>query len=224
MKIKYKLKKLYPGIYFCEIENMYDLTMTFCRVQEFYESPYKEIRGKRFNLLEFMALYSRKNEGSFTYPLDWGGFNVPGPVVTELYDTFIEDFNFYDDIITTIHDRIVSEIKSNHYYLIGSNSDTTTIEHECCHALYFLDNEYKKKADTAIKRLHGSLRKKAEDALYGLGYCKLVMNDELQAYITTDFNLLKANKKLNKKEQANYDSVSKELKENFKNYKEKIKI
>jgi hypothetical protein len=171
-----------------------------------------------------MALYSKKNDGSFTYPLDWGGFNIPGPVVASLYDYKIEDRNFYDDIINEIHNKIVTETESNHYYLIGSNSDTTTIEHECCHALYFLDKEYKQKADTATRRICSSLRKKAEDILYELGYDKSIINDELQAYFTTDFNLLKDNKKLNKKEQANYDSVVKELKENFKSYRQKIKI
>ena len=61
MKIEYTLKNLYPGVYLCTIKDMYDLTMTFCRVQEFYESPFKQIRNKKFLLLEFMKLYSKKN-------------------------------------------------------------------------------------------------------------------------------------------------------------------
>jgi hypothetical protein len=224
MKIKYSLKKLYPGIYLCKIEDMYDLAMAFCRVQEFYESPFKQIRGKRFTLIELMALYSKKNEGSFTYPVDWGGFNVPGPVVSSLYDYKIEDRNIYDDIILNIHNKIVTETKSNHYYLIGSNTDVSTIEHECCHALYFLDREYKENTNKIIKKLHRSLRKKAEDVLIGLGYDKSVMDDEIQAYLTTEFNTLKATKKLNTNEQKNYSDISKELKENFKRYRVKIKF
>jgi hypothetical protein len=224
MKIKYSLKKLYPGIYLCKIEDMYDLAMTFCRVQEFYESPFKQIRGKRFTLIELMALYSKKNEGSFTYPMDWGGFNIPGPVIASLYDYKIEDYNIYDSIILEIHNKIVTETESNQYYLIGSNTDVCTIEHECCHALFFLDKNYRENALKILKKLHRSLRKKAEDVLFELGYDKSVMDDEIQAYLTTEFNTLKAKKKLNTKEQKNYNSVVKELKENFKSYREKIKL
>jgi len=203
---------------------MYDLAMTFCRVQEFYESPFKQIRGKRFTLVELMAIYSKGNEGSFTYPIDWGGFNIPGPVISDLYDNEVEDFNIYDSIITDIHDKIVGKIESRNYYLIGSNNDTNTIEHECCHALYFLDKEYKKKANDILKKLNKSVRKKAEDVLYELGYTKAVFNDELQAYLTTGFNSLKANKKLNTKELKNYDAIVKGFKEHFKPYREKIKV
>ena len=159
MKIKYSLKKIYPGIYFCKIEDMYDLAMTFCRIQEFYESPFKQIRGKRFTLVELMAIYSKGNEGSFTYPIDWGGFNIPGPIISNLYDNEVEDFNIYDGIITDIHDKVVGEVNSHNYYLIGSNSDKSTIAHECCHALYFLDKNYKKSVNKIIKNLHRSLRK-----------------------------------------------------------------
>ena len=224
MKIKYSLKKLYPGIYLCKIEDMYDLAMTFCRVQEFYESPFKQIRGKKFTLIELMALYSKKNEGSFTYPMEWGGFNIPGPVIASLYDYKIEDHNIYDDIILSIHNKIVTEIENNHYYLIGSKTDVSTIEHECCHALYFLEKEYKENANRIIKKLHRSLRKKAEDVLFELGYDRSVMDDEIQAYLTTGFNTLKDKKKLSKNELKNFNDVVKELKENFKSYRQKIKI
>lgn len=224
MKVKYSLKNLYPGIYLCKIEDMYDLAMTFCRVQEFYESPFKQIRGKRFTLIELMALYSKKNQGSFTYPMDWGGFNIPGPVIASLYDYKIKDHNIYDSIILEIHNKIVTETESNQYYLIGSNTDVSTIEHECCHALFFLDKEYKDNALNILKKLHRSLRKKAEDVLFELGYDKSVMDDEIQAYLTTEFNTLKAKKKLTKNEQKNYTNIVKELKENFRTYRGKIKL
>jgi hypothetical protein len=225
MKIKYSLKKLYPGIYLCKIEDMYDLTMTFCRVQEFYESPFKQIRGKKFTIIEFMALYAKENEGVFSYPQDWAGFNVPGPIVAELYDHLgVEDINEYDNIITDIHDKIRGEIDSMNYYLIGSNSDKTTITHECCHALYFLDAEYKKNTNSILKKLRPSVRTKAESVLYDLGYDKSVLNDELQAYFSTEFHSLRENVKFNKKELENVTDVVLDLKKNFKKYKEKIGI
>jgi hypothetical protein len=224
MKVKYKLKQVYPGIYLCTIEDMYDLAMTFCRVQEFYESPIKEIRGKRFTLVELMARYAKRNEGSFSYPLDWGGFNVPGPVVSDLYDYEIKDHNMYDDIIAYIHDQIVEKQGNTHYYLIGSNSDKSTIAHECAHALYFLDKEYKKNTKLILNKLYKSVYKKAEKVLFDLGYDKSVIDDELQAYLSTEFYSLKAKAKFNKKELNNLTSVILEFKTYFKNYKDKIKF
>lgn len=224
MKIKYKLKQIYPGIYLCNIEDMYDLTMTFCRVQEFYESPFKQIRGKRFSFFELMAVYAKNNNGSFSYPIDWGGFNIPGPIIASLYDYKIDDHNFYDDIILEIHNKIVTNTESNHYYLIGSNTDICTIEHEVCHALYFLDKEYKNNTKSLIKTLHKNVYKKITNALYELGYCKAVIDDEIQAYLSTDFLILKEGTKFNKAEIKNFNKVSKELKEHFRSYKEKIKL
>jgi hypothetical protein len=203
---------------------MYDLAMTFCRVQEFYESPIKEIRGKKFTLVELMSRYAKRNNGSFSYPLDWGGFNVPGPVVAALYKEKIEDYNIYDDIINTIHKQVIKETGSTHYYLIGSNSDKSTIAHECAHAFFFLDKEYKKKTKEILKKLHKSVRKKAVKVLLGLGYDKSVINDELQAYLSTEFHSLRSKAKLNKRELDNLTNVMLAFRNFFKTYKEKIKI
>jgi len=50
MNIKYKLKEIYKGIFLVTIQDEYDLAMTFCRLQEYYESPFKQIRGKTFEM------------------------------------------------------------------------------------------------------------------------------------------------------------------------------
>jgi hypothetical protein len=224
MKVKHTLKQVYPGVYLCTIEDMYDLAMTFCRVQEYYESPIKEIRGKRFTLIELMSRYAKKNQGSFSYPLDWGGFNIPGPIVDNLYKEKIKDHNIYDDIILNIHTQAVEETGSSSYYLIGSDSNKSTIVHEVAHALFFLDKEYRSKTKEILKKLHKSVYKKAEKVLFELGYDKSVIDDELQAYFATEFYSLKSKAKLNKRELDNITTVVLELKNFFKPYKEKIKI
>lgn len=224
MKIKYSLSNLYPGIYLCKVEDMYDLAMTFCRVQEYYESPIKEIRSRKFTFIELMSRYAKRDNGSFSYPLDWGGFNVPGPVVEALYKDGVEDQNIYDNIIIDIHKTITAEVGDSHYYLIGSNSDKCTIAHECAHALFFLNKEYKKKTKEILKKLHKSVYKKAKKVLFELGYDKSVIDDELQAYLSTEFHSLKSKTKFNKRELDNLTSVILDLKNLFKGYKEKIKI
>jgi len=225
MKINYTLKELYPGVFLCTIDDMYDLTMTFCRVQEFYESPHKQIRGKKFKLLDFMQLYSKHNRGHFSYPLDWGGFNVPGPIVANLYRLGIDDYNEYDKIIESIHKKINDQIEiDDNYYLIGANNNKTTVEHELCHGLYFVDKEYRKTVNKLLKGLLPAVKKKAVQALFDLGYGKAVINDELQAYFSTDFNTIKEGTHLSKKELSNLTDVVLALKANFKPYKKKIKI
>ena len=224
MKIKYKLNQIYPGIYFCKINDTYDLALTFCRAQEFYESPIKEIRGKKFTLVELMARYAKKNQGSFSYPLDWAGFNIPGPVIDNLYKNGVSDENIYDKVIIDIHNKVIKDVGSTHYYLIGSNSDKCTILHECCHALFFLDKEYRESTKAILKKLHASVRRKAVSVLYELGYDKSVIDDELQAYFTTEFHSLKSKQKFNKRELINLTNVVLAFKDNFKKYRKKIKI
>ena len=133
MNIKYNLKEIHPNIWLVSMENTYDLAMTFCRVQEFYESPFKEIRGKHFDMTEFQRLYSmRLGEGLFTYPHDWAGFNVPSNVFWECYNGFetpMTDWSFYDSTILDINLQIDPK-RNKKYYLIGSQTDNTcTISH-----------------------------------------------------------------------------------------------
>jgi len=220
MKIKYTLKKLYPGVYLCTIRDMYHLTMTFCRVQEFYESPFKQIRNKKFTLVKFMELYSRKNNGSFTYTVDWGGFNVPGAVVNKLYKLGIDDYNKYDDVIEEIHNKINKELKEkNSYYLIGADNNSRTVEHELCHAFYTLRRDYKLAINKVLSKLKTSVYKKASKALFDLGYGKTTLLDELQAYFITDFASIVDNSKLTKNELCNLTDVSIELKKIYKEHK-----
>lgn len=216
MKIKYQLEQIHSGIFHCVIEDMYDLTMTFCRVQEFYESPFKNIRGKKFKLLDFMAQYSR-NRGCFSYPVEWGGFNVPGKVVERLYELGIDDYNDYDRTIDEIRNKIKQETKSN-YYLIASDGNGQTIDHELCHGLFYLDRKYKKSALEILKKLNKSVYRKAEKALLEHGYCKAVIPDELQAYFTTGHDFINEVVHFDKREEANIQVVTKLMEENFSLY------
>lgn len=223
MKIKYSLKNLYPGIYLCQIEDMYDLAMTFCRVQEYYESPIKEIRGRKFTLIELMSRYAKRNNGSFSYPLDWGGFNVKGSTIEELFNLGIDDFNMYDSIIKKIHDKIIKEVGSSHYYLMGADNTKSTIEHELCHAFYFLEKNYKKAVDNILKKLTTSAHKKIKQALLDMGYCKDVIQDEIQAYLTIDHHTFKKRIKFTNSETKSLTQIITNLKKNYQMYRRNIK-
>jgi hypothetical protein len=220
MKIQYKLEQVYPGIFHCTIKDSYDLAMTFCRVQEYYESPLKEVRGKHFNFLEFMRLYAKKQgNGVFDYPTSWCGFNVPGSTVSNLYSKRLPDFNQYDNVILTIHKRLLKKCKNDNYYLIGSQGKKDVLYHEYCHGLYALDSTYRTTVQQIINKLNVTVRKKIENSLLKKGYCKKVLLDEIQAYLSTDFLFLRDSLKFNKKELCNFTDVHLELKKHFKPYK-----
>jgi hypothetical protein len=216
MKIKYKLEKISNRIYHCIINNRYDLAMTFCRVQEFYESPFKEIRGKNFELLDFMRLYAKKNkEVYFGYPADWSGFNIPGSMIQKCYyEKNTIDMNYYDGVIMDIHDTIMDELdeKDPKYYLIGSEGNNKiTKRHEVAHALYHLNKDYKNKVDKIIKRITPNLYKNIEEYLLHIGYTKKVIVDEINAYFSTDDSSIWESLKPNKKEKNLLNEVQKEL-------------
>jgi len=186
MKIKTELTKICDGVYLCEIDNSYDLAMTFCRVQEFYESPFEQVRSKSFTMMEFQRIYSLKNGGTFTYPEDWSGFNIPSGILDKFYKgAWVQtDWNMYD---TTLK-KIINHIKEEGpYYLIGAQkNDQHTINHELCHAFYNLDKKYKKSVTKLINSIPRRLLDKIKNILRKTGYCNNVLRDEIQAYLSCD--------------------------------------
>jgi hypothetical protein len=72
--MKYEIKEVKDRVFAVIIPNHYDRAMTFCRVQEFYESPNPDFRGKHFNIWDFIEWYSKEHKDAFTYAFDWGGF------------------------------------------------------------------------------------------------------------------------------------------------------
>ena len=97
MKIKHPLVKgrvveIKPRIYCVEVDDNYDRAMLFCRYQEFYESPYKEFRGKPFTWMEYMRFYKNAwKKNVFTYPHDWVGYNIPSNIVEEANNVFYKE-------------------------------------------------------------------------------------------------------------------------------------
>jgi hypothetical protein len=202
--------KVYPGeeqIYVCTLPDVYDVCMLFCRAQEFYESPFMHIRGKRFDMFTFMKTYSKAfGGGSFTYAGDWAGFNLPSRVIDDLYSKPILDINIYDTTLRKVHKDILQKLKKKGlppvYYLIGcKRGDAETIEHEYCHAKFALDPVYRKKALKFVRNIPIDIRRKIEKYLTSIGYSRKTMIDELQAYVSCDYYYLIENIKFTKKQE-----------------------
>ncbi len=217
--VKGEVKELYPNIFGVSIKNNYDRAMLFCRYQEFYESPFKEIRGKNFSLEKFMWLYKNKNKKpTFTYPEDWIGYNIPSDVLWKGYNTFHNNKNGYDEVMSNIiyyceNHPLKFDKPRTKWYLIGADSfKSDTMNHEIAHGLYYTNKKYKTTCDELISGIKKVDYNKIKKELVKLGYVndKKIIDDEIQAFMST--GLYKTfSKQLFKK-------YTKSFIENFNNY------
>ena len=188
MKIEYTLKEVKPNIFAVIVPNDYDRAMLFCRVQEFYESDSDLFKDQDFDMWEYMRWYSEKNKGVFTYTKDWSGFNIPFKVALNCV-IGTEEESPYDKIMQDILDQILLTDNHADAYIIGTKSDKgLTFRHEMAHALYYTNKDYKYIADKLTSTIPLKYYNIMVINLLNLGYDKSVIDDEIQAYMSTNYN------------------------------------
>jgi hypothetical protein len=217
--VKGVVKEIKPRIYCVLVDDDYDRAMLFCRYQEFYESPYKQFRGKPFTWMEYMRFYKTAwKKRTFTYPDDWSGYNIPSNIVEKANDVFYKETE-YDEIMNNIyfHCAIDSQNKNDgtrcDWYLIGASSkDLKTLDHEIAHGLYFTNKDYKKDCKRLIDSIKPTHYDKLKKKLIKMGYVndKKIIDDEIQAFMSTGLY-----NGLNTKELKKYESG---FIKNFKKY------
>jgi len=239
MKIEFKIEEVVPKVFAVIVKDHYHRGMLFCRVQEYYESPNPDFRSKHFNIWDYIEWYSREHNDSFTYTLDWGGFNIPLPIAWECYEgkekpnkkvmydgvrSMPDNWKSpYDevmkDIIWNIQSRMFNKKNKRdmNAYIIGAPSmEDTTFDHEVCHGLYYTNKEYKALVDEVTLTIPTDVYSKFKKNLLDMGYTDLVIDDEIQAYLSTNYEYNKFTKGISKK-------VCKELHKQyvkiFENYK-----
>jgi hypothetical protein len=191
--VDYELKEILPQIFALKIVDGYQRAMLFLRSQEFYESAFPQIRGKHFDIFEFMEIYKEwKLLDHFSYPADWAGFNVPGAIIEECIGHVLDQANGisatpYDkimgDIVKGIRSKIGSEAK---FYLLGVDAfESRTMDHELAHGLYHVNEEYKTRTSELVSALPSKVFEGMREHLLGMGYCEEVIPDEIQAYMAT---------------------------------------
>jgi len=199
MKIKNKyvigeVKEMRPQIFAVSIKDNYQRTMLFCRYQEFYESPFHEIRGKFFTWEKYMIIYKNKWKNKlFTYPEDWSGFNIPSNIVEKGLDVFSKDKGPYDEIMNNIfchcdnHSLKINKTRTK-WYLIGADSfKSNTMNHEIAHGLYYTSKEYRKNCIDLISEIKPIHYEKLKNRIVKMGYIndKKIIDDEIQAFMST---------------------------------------
>lgn len=199
--------------------SQYSLCSTFVRMQEFYESPYPEIRGKYFTLDRFQDVYAANSGGIFSYYEDWAGFNIPGNVVNEFFKVFSRDLNQkeYDIMRFVEHHEIANVLRGpNQFYIIGTYKEDS-INHELAHALYYLSAEdYRVATHSIFEKVPDYIKNTMISKLTAMGYTENVFEDEIQAYLSTGtYAYLKKHFGLSK---AVLEPWTKQYRKIFKNY------
>jgi len=179
---KLKLKQIRKNIFHIKFPNQYLICSTFLRLQEFYESPYKQIRGHFFTLENIQDVYAKHHDNEFTYLTDWSGFNVPDNVIKHFFELFNGRLLRKESQLKSLIQKQILD-NPNKTYLIATY-DTRDESHEISHGYWYLEKEYRTSMMDIIKRY--SHKNMVFRALKKMGYPSKVHCDELQAYLSTD--------------------------------------
>ena len=184
-----ELFEMYPKIFAVVIKDSRLRARVFMRYQEFYESDSDSFRGKGFKWKDYTKYYKEKTKNDiFTYHEDWAGYNIPCDSI-ESCIKLIPDLNFYDLIMFSIVDTIRTIVGSDNYYLIGvdqsNGDDLSLVYHEIAHGLWFSTPSYKNKQMSNIMNMNERVRYSIAKKITGMGYGENVIDDEIQAYLST---------------------------------------
>jgi hypothetical protein len=166
--------KVAKGIYLLRFKTQYELTSTFLRIQEHYESP--RFHGRIFSLEQYMDWYAGRY-GNFTYYQDWAGFNVPSTAFQPFYEGKFDPLSEKEKRLL----RLFKDLRER-FYVIGIYDSRAkgSLTHELAHALFFIDDSYREAVRKAMRGYNTSaLARQIADA----GYARHVIPDEIQAYI-----------------------------------------
>jgi hypothetical protein len=159
------------------------------RYQEFYESDSETFRGKGFKWKEFVDYYKNKTKSDIlTYHKDWAGYNIPCDSISSCM-SLIPDINFYDLIMFSIIENIKKIVGTDKYYLIGvdqtDGENLDLIYHELAHGLWFGNKNYHTKQLNNLQNLPEDTYDKLANKVLKMQYGENVVDDEIQAYLST---------------------------------------
>ena len=194
--MKLYITKLKEGICIIRTLKQQDIARMFMRPAEYYENPVHQ--GKLGTTVKQIQAWQKKqSKGKYCYEDVWAGFNMPAKVWEEWHSGSVQlcgqgkfSFNRYEKELIKALLGNKSELDSI-AYIIGvyggekSKWMKATLMHEIAHALYYTSKEYKRNSIKLLKTIPLSFRKEAFKVLAKMGYASSVLNDELQAYLST---------------------------------------
>jgi len=173
------------GLWMVTTKHAIDLGMLFVRYQEFVECINPDFHRKPFSLTDYMRWYAINvsDDGHFSYPTDFEGYNLPGDAIDECLAITHPDTNRYDSSMA----KIATEVRCRQggkYSLIGAkDGDRPVLEHEVAHGLYYLVPAYREK----MKKLVAAFPEREVfcEWLRGQSYHDTAFDDEIHAYMST---------------------------------------
>jgi hypothetical protein len=190
MKKYFTLSKPAKNVLCFDFKTQYYLTSTFMRIQEYYESPFKSIKDKFFTHEKYVDLYANnQKDKEFSYFTDWNGFNIPGDVALRFMSTFGGSYSTKEKVLIDYIGEHLEDYAGEPFYIIGTHgNNASVVEHELCHAYYYLYPPYKgisKRMLVDKNILPAKIKRDFKEVLLKLGYEKKVLDDELNAYLST---------------------------------------
>jgi hypothetical protein len=215
MNLSFTSTQIKPwNIFHLKYKTNHDVSMSFLRIQEYYESPNSNFRGKVFSLEEYMDWYCRKqsDDGAFSYMIDYVGFNVPGNVVHQFFTDYTNSDMMSSRFRKGEHELYAFLVQNGllerkDFYLIATKQQarTSTITHEIRHGMFYLIPEYR---EEILKVIRFYKLKSFKKQLRKMGYGSSTMEDEIHAYtltglspIRTSHEIIEMRKKLKRIEQ-----------------------
>jgi len=181
-----KLVEITDEIVRLTFDTQYEQAISMFRIQEFYETKFKDLRDSITNFEKVMDIQARE-DGGFTYTADIVGHNIPGYQVKKFFNLFNDSEHHLLEKERAIKDAVAPWLKKrSEWYLIAAFGEGNSYAHELAHALFYLNTDYKKQALKLQKRLpikyFNSVKKILID---DYDYSIPVIPDEVNAYLAT---------------------------------------
>ncbi len=185
MSKSFKASKPIKNCLLLEFETRKELTLTFCRVEEYYEGK-PSVNGKYITLEKFIDEFMT-DDGVIDYFYSWSGFNIPGKYFKEWFGQNASDKTKWEIQLANVVSNKIDMTKP--FYVIGAlKGADAVISHELAHALYSLNEKYKSAMSTLnleFRNIQLGEYNKIIKKLKNMGYGDNVAQDELQAYMST---------------------------------------
>ena len=156
-----------------------ELTLSTLRMEESTENDF--FIGRPFTLQEYID-WEIIRKGKFTYLDEFDGINIPG---NALLPFFAGDYNPLSLLENRFLDSVLPESgRINSIYIMGTHGRRNRVHiHEEAHGLYYIDKEYKHKADEIVSSLNKRQTGILERYLIKNCYGKHTWPDEKHAYL-----------------------------------------
>jgi hypothetical protein len=176
-------QEVLPKVFYFKFNSLRNMALALGRVQDHAEHPY--FKGKVFSLEEIVDYYHERDEDYFNSS---DGFNIPASAFKAFWEGLFEISPEETEVLEVLGGHVTPQ---DDFYVIATADkqdpgDGCAYDHELAHALWYTQPEYQEEMLSVMKEYSLVL----EDLKYWLEswgcYGFEVMEDEIQAYLSTD--------------------------------------